>query len=111
MCQTTTNVVSKVDQERPTDFKRTQESGISPGGERVAELGEVEVVNRPLLEYFGKDFEEIRNWANTDAIYPDDLPHAIEAFNNSLPCPYRKYYPARMPLKSAALTRPSLRAQ
>ena len=52
---------------------------------RVSPAGEVEVVNRPLLEYFGKDLEEVRNWANTDAIYPDDLPLAIETFNNSLP--------------------------
>jgi hypothetical protein len=37
MCQSTTNVVSKVDQGKSTDFKRTQESGISTGGERVAE--------------------------------------------------------------------------
>ena len=51
----------------------------------VSPAGEVEVVNRPLLDYFGKDLEEVRNWANTDAIYPDDLPLAIETFNNALP--------------------------
>jgi PAS domain S-box-containing protein len=48
---------------------------------RVSPAGEVEVVNRPLLEYFGKDLEEVRNWQITDAIYPDDLPLAIETFN------------------------------
>jgi PAS domain S-box-containing protein len=52
---------------------------------RVSPAGEVEVVNRPLLEYFGKDLEEVRNWAITDAIYPDDLPVAMNVFNNSLP--------------------------
>jgi PAS domain S-box-containing protein len=48
---------------------------------RTSPAGEVEVVNRPLLEYFGKDLEEIRNWQFTDAIYPDDLPLAIETFS------------------------------
>jgi PAS domain S-box-containing protein len=47
---------------------------------RVSPAGEVEVVNRPLLEYFGKDLEQVRNWAITDAIYPDDLPLALETF-------------------------------
>ena len=52
---------------------------------RTSPAGEVEVVNRPLLEYFGKDLEEVRNWQYTDAIYTDDLPLAIETFNNSIP--------------------------
>jgi PAS domain S-box-containing protein len=52
---------------------------------RCSPAGEVEVVNQPLLEYFGKDLEEIRNWQFTDAIYPDDLPLAIETFNTSIP--------------------------
>jgi PAS domain S-box-containing protein len=53
--------------------------------ERCSPAGEIEIVNRPLLEYFGKDLAEIRNWQFTDAIYPDDLPLAIETFNNSIP--------------------------
>lgn len=52
---------------------------------RTSPAGEVEVVNRPLLEYFGKNLEEVRNWQYTDAIYPDDLPLAIDTFNNSIP--------------------------
>jgi len=48
---------------------------------RVSPTGEVEVVNRPLLEYFGKSLEEVRNWQLTDAIYPDDLPRALETFS------------------------------
>ena len=38
---------------------------------RTSPAGEVEVVNRPLLEYFGKNLEEVRNWQFTDAIHPD----------------------------------------
>ena len=41
--------------------------------------GEVEFLNRQTLEYFGKTNEELKNWALTDAIHPDDLPHIIEA--------------------------------
>jgi PAS domain S-box-containing protein len=51
----------------------------------VSPAGEVELLNRPFMEYFGKSLEELRNWANTDAIHPDDRPLAIETFNNSLP--------------------------
>src|SRR5262249_6613878 len=67
----------------------TQSDGIVDGipglVARVSPAGEVEVVNRPLLDHFVKNLDEIRNWANTDAIYPDDRPLAIETFNNSLP--------------------------
>ena len=52
---------------------------------RVAPTGEVEIVNRPLLEYFGKDLEGVRDWANTDAIHPDDHAAALETFSTALP--------------------------
>src|SRR5262245_42288619 len=51
----------------------------------VSPAGEVEAVNRPLLDYFGKTLEEVRNWANNDMIYPDDIPLSNETFSNSLP--------------------------
>ena len=42
-------------------------------------MGEVEFLNRQTLEYFGKTNEELKSWALTDAIHPDDLPRIIEA--------------------------------
>jgi PAS domain S-box-containing protein len=42
-------------------------------------MGEVEFLNRQTLEYFGKTNEELKNWALTDAVHPDDLPRIIEA--------------------------------
>jgi len=42
-------------------------------------MGEVEFLNRQILEYFGKTNGELKNWALTDAIHPDDLPRIIEA--------------------------------
>ena len=40
--------------------------------------GEVESLNRQTLEYFGKSRDELKNWALTDAVHPDDLPRVIE---------------------------------
>jgi len=41
--------------------------------------GEVEFLNRQTLQYFGKTTEDLKNWALTDVIHPDDLPRIIEA--------------------------------
>src|SRR5215469_603552 len=41
--------------------------------------GEVEFLNRQTLEYFGKTTEDLKNWALTDVVHPDDLQRIIEA--------------------------------
>jgi formate hydrogenlyase transcriptional activator len=46
--------------------------------------GEVELLNRQLLEYFGKTAEELKNWSTSDAVHPDDLPRAIDAWRHSV---------------------------
>ncbi len=46
--------------------------------------GEVELVNRQVLEYFGKTAEELKNWAMSDAVHPDDLPRAIDTWRRSV---------------------------
>src|SRR6202158_834229 len=46
--------------------------------------GEVELLNRQVLEYFGKTTAELKNWANSDAVHPDDLPRAIDAWRRSV---------------------------
>ena len=46
--------------------------------------GEVELLNRQLLEYFGKTTEELKNWAASDAVHPDDLPRVIDAWSRSV---------------------------
>ncbi len=46
--------------------------------------GEVELVNRQVLEYFGKTAEELKNWATSDAVHPDDLPRVIDAWRRSV---------------------------
>src|SRR6202171_5464706 len=47
-------------------------------------LGEVELLNRQILEYFGKTTEELKNWATSDAVHPDDLPRVIDAWRRSV---------------------------
>src|ERR1700738_4350261 len=46
--------------------------------------GEVEFVNQQILDYFGKSHEELKGWATSDAVHPDDLPRAIEARKRTL---------------------------
>jgi len=46
--------------------------------------GEVELVNRQVLEYFGKTTEELKNWATSDALHPDDFPRLTDAYRQSI---------------------------
>jgi PAS domain S-box-containing protein len=46
--------------------------------------GQVQLFSRDILEYFGKTPEELRNWAMTDAVHPDDLPQVVAAFTESV---------------------------
>jgi PAS domain S-box-containing protein len=44
----------------------------------LAPNGEPETVNCQLLNYFGRSFEELKNWGATDAVHPEDLPLVLE---------------------------------
>lgn len=46
--------------------------------------GELEFVNRQIVEFFGKQFEELRRWATSDMTHPEDLPRAVESFTRSI---------------------------
>jgi formate hydrogenlyase transcriptional activator len=46
--------------------------------------GEIEFVNNQTLEYLGKPFDELKNWAVSDAVYPDDLPDVIATLRTSI---------------------------
>ena len=46
--------------------------------------GEVEVVNRQVLEYFGQTLEELRQWGTNGTVHPDDLPHVAEVFTRAI---------------------------
>ena len=46
--------------------------------------GEVELVNKQLLEYFGRTLEQMKGWANNDSIHPDDRSRSVAIFKNSI---------------------------
>src|SRR6185295_18692586 len=46
--------------------------------------GQVELFSHDVLEYFGKTAEQLRHWAMTDAVHPDDLPRVAAAFAESV---------------------------
>jgi PAS domain S-box-containing protein len=49
---------------------------------RMSASGEVELVNRQLLAYYGKELEDIKNWSTSGIFHPEDLPRAIEVASN-----------------------------
>ena len=46
--------------------------------------GEVEHVNRQVLEYFGRTLEELKRWGTIDAVHPADLPDVIAAWQHAI---------------------------
>ena len=42
--------------------------------------GEVEFVNRQVLEYFGRTLEELKRWGTGGSTHPEDLPRVVERF-------------------------------
>jgi PAS domain S-box-containing protein len=46
--------------------------------------GELEFVNRQVLDYFGKSLEELQGWRHTDSIHPEDLPRVAAALADCL---------------------------
>lgn len=50
----------------------------------LSPTGEVEVLNRQLLDYFGQTPEELKQWAANGTIHSEDLSHVIEVFSRSI---------------------------
>jgi PAS domain S-box-containing protein len=50
----------------------------------VDAAGEIQQLNRPLLEYFGKTLGDLKGWQMTDAVHPDDRPEVVKAFKYSV---------------------------
>ena len=50
----------------------------------ITPAGEVEIVNRHVLEYFGAALEELKGWAFADTVHMDDLPHILAAWRGAV---------------------------
>jgi PAS domain S-box-containing protein len=46
--------------------------------------GEVEFVNKPTLDYFGKSLEDLKRWGSGGTTHPDDLPRIVELFTKAM---------------------------
>ena len=46
--------------------------------------GGLELVNRQLLQYFGKTLEELRAWATNDTVHPDDRSKVMATWQRSV---------------------------
>ncbi|HXW93863.1 MAG TPA: PAS domain-containing protein, partial [Terriglobales bacterium] len=69
---------------RAAEFSLRQTVDTIPGQVlRLSATGELEVANRQILAYFGKSFEDIKNWATSGIVHPEDLPRASEISSNA----------------------------
>ena len=46
--------------------------------------GELDYVNQPVLDYFGKIMEQLNGWRTTDVLHPDDLASTIAVSKDSI---------------------------
>jgi PAS domain S-box-containing protein len=49
-----------------------------------ASSGEIELLNQAVLDYFGRNLEELQQWTSGDSVHPDDLPRVIAAWQHAI---------------------------
>jgi hypothetical protein len=62
----------------------------------MAPNGELEALNRQVIEYFGRSLEEMKNWGTSDAVHPEDLPRIAELFQRSITAGTPFHYELRL---------------
>src|SRR5262249_49307081 len=50
----------------------------------LAPNGDVEAVNRQIIEYCGQSLEELKNWDTNGTMHHEDLPRFVEVFTRSI---------------------------
>jgi PAS domain S-box-containing protein len=58
--------------------------------------GEIETVNRQVLEYFGRSLDELKSWGTSDAVHPEDLAHVVEMFTRAMASGLPYHYDQRL---------------
>ena len=46
--------------------------------------GEVEFVNKQLIEYCGQGLDDMRQWGTNGTVHSDDLPHVVDVFTRAI---------------------------
>jgi PAS domain S-box-containing protein len=62
----------------------------------VSPTGDVEMVSRQGLEFFGRTIEELRGWGTNDMIDPEGLPGVTEAFSRAMAAGSPYEFPMRL---------------
>src|SRR5499426_2133466 len=62
----------------------------------AAPNGELETVNRQVLEYFGRPAEELKNWGTINIVHPEDLPRILQIFQKSIVAGIPFHYETRL---------------
>jgi PAS domain S-box-containing protein len=50
----------------------------------LSPTGSLEMVSRQCTEFFGRTFEELREWGTNDTVHPDDLPGLVDGLTRAL---------------------------
>ena len=50
----------------------------------LSAAGELEFVNKGLIEYCGQGLEEMRQWGTNGTVHADDLPHVVDLFTRGI---------------------------
>ena len=58
--------------------------------------GNIEMVSRQALEFFGRTIEELRGWGTNDTIHPEDLPGVSDAFSRAMAAGRPYEFPMRL---------------
>ena len=58
--------------------------------------GNIDMVSRQALEFFGRTIEEIREWGTNDTIHPEDLPGVIDAYSRAISAGSPYEFPMRL---------------
>jgi PAS domain S-box-containing protein len=74
------------DRKRAEHASRSAIDGIAGLVAVMAPNGELETVNRQIIEYFGRSPEELKDWGSStnDAVHPEDLPRIVELFKSAM---------------------------